>query len=99
MNDETTRDLERELAGLKPAAVSEHLRAAVAGGLEDAPLTLGDRILAGFMMSGALAASVIVAIVALNAATTAPVSPQRDSAEMAARQRMMTEYQALLAQR
>ena len=98
MNDETLRQLESELASLKPAPLPAALHNAIARELDDAPLTFADRILATFMGAGALAASIILAIVVLNVATE-PARPVQNNSDLATRQQIMREYQFLLAQR
>lgn len=99
MNDDPLHDVERQLAALKPAPLPAALAARIAAQLDNAPLTLADRILAAFMTAGALAASVIVTIVILSAATAPLPSPDTSRAAAAARQQMLQEYQSLLAQR
>jgi hypothetical protein len=99
MDEESLRALEQDLSALRPAAAPETLPRGIAARLDESPLSWGDRVLAGFVGCGALAAAVILTIAVLGAVTAAPPLPQPDAAALAARRQMMQEYAALLAQR
>jgi len=93
MNDE----LERELAKFRPAELPEALKQRLKNAPDDEPLTFADRILVTFSTLGSLAACVIITVGIIQATVTMPraLSPQ----EAAAQQRMVIEYQRILAAR
>jgi len=97
MNDESMKSLERELSRFRPAGLPEGLKRRLANAPENERLTFADRVLVTFSSLGALAACVIVAVGVAQATTTMPraLSPQ----EIAAQQRMVIEYQRILAAR
>ena len=104
MNDDVTRasgpqhsDLERELARFIPAELPETLKLRLTNEPEDERLTFADRVLVTFSSLGALAACMIVTIGVIQATVATPraLSPQ----EINAQQRVVAEYQQILAMR
>ncbi|GEM_PF-5052399 len=96
MNEDSFNALERRLADLRPAALSPDVTEHIARRLGELPLTWGDRLLAGSMAAGALAAALIFAIILLSAAA-GDVPARSDGAHSLAQERIMQEYDLLLA--
>lgn len=97
MPDPDPTPLERELASFTPAEIPADVRERIAADLRDEPLTLSDRILAGFTTLGGIAAGVIVLIAVWQ--FTRPEPPHPSAEEIAAHQKALVEYQQLLAAR
>ena len=94
MNDETFKNLEHELSRFTPAELPKALKHRLASIPE---LTFADRVLVTFSSLGAIAACVIVTVGIIQA--TAPMPRALSPQELAAQQRMVIEYQRILAVR